>query len=315
MRQSRIILHCAILITAPLVGSLKIASAFGVLEWTPELVAKEDYFKGDMDIVNGGISSLFNDSTVDLGSNSETQLLLQFGSHKNLRMIGTVAEVYYRIVANRKSGIRTLEDLKGKRIGSLNTTSSEYFVQTYLATVGLEPVDYTVVNGLGCLQEPCAADTFPAMLRNGSIDAIGMWEPSVELGIETLGPDAVVFGDNQTVYREIYNLATTTDKLNEPKKRHEIVRYLKALKQADDVFQSDPANIIARAAEAVKTNITVLKAAWHVHKWDVRMPPDILEVLVEEDKFVASYAKRDVFSRDSLAMLIDESVLKEALEA
>ncbi|OTA89314.1 hypothetical protein M434DRAFT_398651 [Hypoxylon sp. CO27-5] len=299
----------------PSVSSLKIASALGVLEWTPELVAKEDYFQGDVDIVNGGIASLFSDPTVDLGSNSETQLLLQFGSHRNLRSIGTVAEVYYRIVANKKSGINTLKDLKGKRIGALRSTSSEYFVQTYLATVGLKSADYTIVNGLGCLQEPCAANTFPVMLKSGSIDAIGMWEPSVELGAEALGSDAVVFGENQTVYREIYNLATTSEKLDDPEKRAEIVQFLKALKQAEGIFQNDPAKVIGRAAEAVKTNSTLLEAVWPVHRWDVRVPSDMLDVLVGEDKFVASYARREALPRERLATLIDVSVLEEALGA
>ncbi|KAI0836787.1 periplasmic binding protein-like II [Hypoxylon sp. FL0890] len=315
MHPSRTASFSVLFLTAPIVSSLKIASALGVLEWTPELIAKEDYFEGDVDIVNGGIASLFSNPTVDLGSNSETQLLSQFGSHKNLRSIGTVAEVYYRIVANKKSGINGLEDLKGKRIGALRTTSSEYFVQTYLATVGLKPADYTIVNGLGCLQEPCADYTFPAMLKSGSIDAIGMWEPSVELGAEALGPDAIVFGNNQTVYREIYNLATTSEKLYDPKKRAEIVQFLKALKQAEDVFQRDPAKVIGRVAEAVKTNDTLLEAVWPVHKWNVRVPSDMLDVLVDEDKFVASYGKREPIPRETLATVIDGSVLEEALGA
>ncbi|OTB02785.1 hypothetical protein M426DRAFT_24393 [Hypoxylon sp. CI-4A] len=313
MHLSQAHIITALVSTAPLVSSLKIASALSVLEWTPELIAKEDYFQGDVDIVNGGIASLFSDPTVDLGSNSETQLLSQFGSHKNLRTIGTVAEVYYRIVANKKSGIETLEDLKEKKIGALRSTSSEYYVQEYLATVGLKPEDYTIVNGLPCLQEPCAANSFPALLKSGSIDAIGIWEPSVELGAQALGSDAIVFGSNQTTYREIYNLATTSEKLDDPEKREEIVQFLKALKQAEEVFRTDPSKVISRAAEAVKTNSTLLEAVWPVHRWDVRLPSDFLDVLEDEDKFVASYNRRDAIPRETLATLIDSSVLDEAL--
>lgn len=182
MFLSPVFWSAALLLTiTPSVTSLKIASKLNVLEWTPELIAKEDYFNGTVSIVDGGIANLTTDASVDLGSNSETQLLRQFGANKNIRTILTTAEVYYRIVASKRARIRKLEDLKGKRIGAVPSTSSEYFVQTYLASVGLTSSDYTIVSGDACLRRPCGRNTFPAMLKRGAIDAIGMWEPSVQL--------------------------------------------------------------------------------------------------------------------------------------
>ncbi|KAI0447672.1 periplasmic binding protein-like II [Xylaria telfairii] len=303
----------AFLLAASCTSSLKVASNLEVLEWTPEQIAKEDYFNGTVSIVNGGIPSLASDSSVDLGANSETQLLRQYATHKNLRTVITTAEVYYRIVASRKAGIAALADLKGKKIGAFPSTSSEYFVQTYLATVGLKPSDYTIVPGGACLREPCGANTFPAMLKRGAIDAIGMWEPSVQLGAAALGADAVVFGDNQTTYREIYNLATTTQKLADPAKRKEIVAFLRALVKAEAVFTSDPDKVVARAAAAVKTDAALFRAVWPVHRWSARNPPDMLDVLVAEDKYVAGADRRSAMARDVLAALVDTSVLQEAL--
>ncbi|KAI0204808.1 periplasmic binding protein-like II [Astrocystis sublimbata] len=304
-----------LLTISPYVLSLKVASSLEVLEWTPDLIAKEDYFNGSVSIVSGGIPNLANDSSVDLGANSETQLLRQYASHRNLRTVITTAEVYYRIVASRKAGIATLEDLKGKRIGAQPSASSEYFVQTYLATAGLKPSDYTIVSGDPCLKQPCGSNTHPVMLKRGAIDAIGMWEPSVQLGAEALGADAIVFGNNQTTYREIYNLATTTQKLADPAKRAEIVAFLRALVQAEEVFTKDPDSIVARAAAAVKTDPTLFRKVWPVHRWSARVPPDMLDVLVEEDKYVAARDGRSALSRDVLATLIDTSVLEEALSA
>ncbi|KAI8628189.1 periplasmic binding protein-like II [Xylariaceae sp. FL1651] len=303
-----------LLLLAPFVTSLKVASNLEVLEWTPELIAKEDYFNGTVSIVNGGIPSLASDTSVDLGANSETQLLRQYASHKNIRTVITTAEVYYRIVASKKAGVTQLADLKGKKIGAVPSTSSEYFVQTYLATVGLKPSDYTIVSGMSCLQQPCASGTFPVMLKRGTIDAIAMWEPSVQLGAEALGADAVIFGDNQTTYREIYNLATTTEKLADPAKRKEIVAFLRALVKAEDVFTKDPDKVVARAAAAVKTNATLFREVWPVHRWTARNPPDIVDVLVEEDKYVAGYDRRSAMTRDVLTTLVDTSVLEEALK-
>ncbi|KAL7629654.1 hypothetical protein AAE478_001177 [Parahypoxylon ruwenzoriense] len=314
--------HSALLLAGARVSSLKIANSLGVLEWTPSLVAKEDYFDGNVTIVNGGIASLFSDPTVDLGANSETQLLLQYGTHRNLRTIVTIVEVYYRIVASRKAGVAEPADLKGKRIGATTTTSSEYFVRRYLANAaGLEPGDFTVVFGMGCLREPCGANTFPEMLRAGEIDAIGMWEPTVELGIRALGADdAVVFGgysddseEEQGAYREMYNLATTTEKLDDPAKRAEIVGFLRALDRAERDFREDPDAVVGRAAEAVGIDAEVLRAAWPVHKWTARVPPDMVDFLVEEDPFVAGNARREVLSREDIAPVIDASVLEEAL--
>jgi ABC-type nitrate/sulfonate/bicarbonate transport system substrate-binding protein len=303
----------ALLLTTPVVASLKVASNLEVLEWTPELIAKEDYYNGTVSIVSGGIPSLASDSSVDMGANSETQLLRQYASHKNIRTILTVAEVYYRIVASKKAGISQLADLKGKKIGAVPSTSSEYFVQTYLATVGLKPSDYTIVSGAACLKEPCGSGTFPAMLKRGAIDAIGMWEPSVQLGAETLGADAVVFGNDQVTYREIYNLATTTQKLADPAKRKEIVAFVHALVKAEDDFRMDPDKVIGRAAAAVKTNATLLKEVWPVHRWTARNPLDIVDVMVEEDKYVAGYDRRSAMSRDVISALVDRSILADAL--
>ncbi|KAI1306814.1 periplasmic binding protein-like II [Xylaria venustula] len=307
MYPSRLLL----LLATPALAALKVASNLEVLEWTPELIAKEDYYNGTVSIVNGGIPSLSSDSSVDIAANSETQLLRQYASNKKIRTILTTVEVYYRIVASKKKGIEKLEDLKGKRIGAFPSTSSEYFVQTLLATVGLTPSNYTIVPGSACLKQPCGSGTFPAMLARGAIDAIGMWEPSVQLGAEAIGADAIIF--EQTVYREIYNLATTTDKLADPAKRKEIVGYLAALVKAEDVFRTDPEKVVARAAAAVNTNVTLFREVWPVHRWRAQNPLDLEYVLEEEDKYVARLDGRSPMSSDVIGLLPDRSVFEDAL--
>ncbi|KAI1422598.1 periplasmic binding protein-like II [Xylaria sp. FL1777] len=312
MYASQISCSALLLLATPALAALKVASSLQVLEWVPELIAKEDYYNETVSIVNGGIPSLFSDPSVDIGANAETQLLRQYASHKNIRTVLTTVEVYYRIVASKKKGIEKLEDLKGKRIGAFPSTSSEYFVQTLLATVGLTPSDYTIVPGGACLKEPCGASTFPAMLKRGAIDAIGMWEPSVQLGAEAIGADAVIF--EQTIYREIYTLATTAEKLADPAKRREIVAFVAALVKAEDVFRTDPEKVVARVAAAVGTNATLFGEVWPVHRWTARNPLDIVEVMLEEDKYVARADGRTAMSRDVLETLVDRSLLADALK-
>jgi len=163
-----------VICASTVVGALKIASNLETIEYTPELVAIQDYLNKSISasIVSGGVPTLFSDSSIDLASNAETQALRNYASHKNLRIIYTVAEVYYRIVANKAKGISVGKDLKGKRIGTIQSTSAAYFLSKYLASVGLRDSDVTIVSGNTCNKAPCGSATLPTMLTQGSIDAI-----------------------------------------------------------------------------------------------------------------------------------------------
>jgi ABC-type nitrate/sulfonate/bicarbonate transport system substrate-binding protein len=294
-------------------AALKIASALGVIEWTPEKVAKEDYYNGTVSIVNGGVPSLFSDSSVDLASNAETQALRNYASHKNLRVIYTVAEVPYRIVADKRK-IKSLADLKGKRIGSIQGTSSGYFVQKMMESVGISTSQYTSVNGGQCIDEPCGSGTFPAMLKGGQADAIGFWEPTVELAARAIGSENAIFFQNFTVYREIFNLHTTAEKLADKSKRAEIVAFLRAMEKTLAVFRDQPDKVYERAAKAISPpmDVEVMKAVWPVHLWSGTVPDDLENVLSVEDSYVAKVDNRQPQSATVLKGMVDRSVLAEA---
>ncbi|WP_437949655.1 ABC transporter substrate-binding protein [Sorangium sp. So ce296] len=104
--------------------SLKITSDTASIEFTPVLVASQDFYPGEATVDSGGIVSLLNDDSIDLGTNAETQTLRQSVAHPNLRIIFTMTETFYRIVANRAAGISALADLRGKRIGTIPNTSA-----------------------------------------------------------------------------------------------------------------------------------------------------------------------------------------------
>jgi len=295
------------------VFGLKIASSLTTIEYTPELVANQDYFNNAATIVNGGVANLFSDSTIDLASNAETQALINYATHKDLRIIYTVAEVYYRLVANKNSGINVITDLKGKKIGTIPGTSAAYFVESYLASVGIAASQYTVVSGGVCMTAPCGAGTLPYMLAQRQVDAVGMWEPTLELAVEALGSGAIVF-QNQSVYREIFNLHTTSEKLADPTFRNNTIAFIQALNKAEAVFTNSSSSIWPRVASAVGISTTVLQAVWPYHFFRGTLAADLLDVMVAEDAWVAQQQGRAAMARSDLANLIDSTVLADALK-
>jgi len=314
MALQSLLLRLGLLVAAQSASAtLRIASDVATIEHTPGQIAIDQFYNGNATIVEGGIAVLVRSSTsIQLGTNAEIPSLKTYATSKNLRIIYTMTETYYRIVANRKAGIETLADLKGKRIATIPTTTAAYFAEKYLATVGLNSSDYSLVSGSTCMMQPCRANTMPAQIVAGAVDAIALWEPTPQVAVDMLGGDAVIFQD-RGLYREIVNLQSTTDALGDPDTRKEIVAFVKAVMKAQKVFNEDPESLYERVAEIVGSDPGVIKRAWGIHGWRGALAPDIVEVLIEEEKYVAGLQRRKPWSDEEVTALVDFSITEEAL--
>lgn len=295
--------------------SLRIASNLNWIKHTPQPYAIRNFYNGSTNasLVTGGVADLAaNPKEFDLAANAETQGLKSYANHRNLRLIYIICEVSYRIVADKRKGIAKLSDLKGKKIGTIRSTSAAVFIHNMLASVGVRDNEYTTSNAEVCMKTPCASDTFPAQLKAGTIDAFGVWEPAVELGAETLGSNAVVF-QNASIYREVYLLYSTTDALNNPAKRKDIVEFVRALNKTLDVFTHTPkeSGVFGFVSNAVKVDEPVLEKVWGDHKWSGTWGGELIEYLVEEGKYLAGQDKRAIIPRSDLDMFLDTSVIEE----
>lgn len=137
-------------------------------------------------------------------------------------------------------------------------TSAGIFVQRMMASAGVSEGQYTIVNGNICMKSPCGSNTFPSMLASKQIDAFGIWEPAVELGIRAIGADKAIVFQNGTTYREVYSLYSTTEKLNDPSKRKDIVEFVRALNQTLDVYNHPTSSIYSFVAEKVGMDAEVV---------------------------------------------------------
>jgi len=97
------------------------------------------------------------------------------------------------MIADRRKGIAKLKDLRGKRIGTFNDSSASVFVHNMMSIVGVRDDEYEVVSGFWCMKAPCDNTSLSQMLADGDVDAFGLWEVTPEIGMRTLGEDAIVF--------------------------------------------------------------------------------------------------------------------------
>ncbi|EAQ83588.1 predicted protein [Chaetomium globosum CBS 148.51] len=306
------------------VTALTVAALSQNIEATPLVVTLEDYYNSTSYTHINGLPVLGTNPDIDLYAGSEVHVLHDAPQHPELRILATVVEFSYRIVADKRKGILEPSDLRGKRIGVVGNVTSEYFAYRYLRdVVGLDESEYTLVKrGILCYALPCGNGTYPQMLVTGEIDALTAFEPTTTVGGMALGEENAVFFRNDTLYRKINVLYTTQAKLDNATSRVEIVGFLRALGKTQEVFTNEPEKIWPRVANITATGNTentateeIMREFWPLTKWDRELAADLVDLMVEEDKWVAMGERqgRDPMGRERIQSLIDNAPLEEAL--
>jgi len=293
-------------VPAALSEPLAVYGSTATVEIAPVLLAVRDLYPNGPGVHNGGIINLVAaDNTADVATNAETQALRQSVKRPDIRIIMTVVEGNYRLVARRSAGIDSLADLKGKRIATSVATSADYFLFRMLEKGGLKPSDVTIVN-IGRTMEMIPA------IRSREVDAVAIWEPASENALRALGDDAVEFS-GRGIYRELFNLNTTAGALADPEKRRSIVALMRAIIAANQRMKHNPAEGHAVVARSGGYTIEEVAQSWPHHSFTATFAEDMLDVLAEEELWLAGQEKRQPRSRAELGRLIDRSVLEEAL--
>ena len=282
-------------------------------EIAPVLLAADRHFPPGISVKRGGIPNLVgadrlpnygDPGTADIATHAETQLLRYSLENPDLRVIMTVTEGLYRIVARRSAGIETLADLKGKRVATLVNTSAGFFLQRMLEREGLSIDDVEVVEA----DLPELDDA----LIDGRADALAIWEPESEQGALGLAGDLVEFS-GEGVYREIFNLNSTAGNLADPEKRALIKQFLRAVVEAWMEIERDPAVAQQLVHEMSGHPLDIVRSSWKHHNYVAGEVPDLLDVLVDEEQWLAARDGREARSREQLASLIDLSLLHEVV--
>jgi sulfonate transport system substrate-binding protein len=277
-----------------------VAMNTATLEGGPVYVADSGPRGAPFQVINGGVRNLANGGA-HAATNAETQFLI--AGAPQVRILFTVAEGLYRIVAKRSAGITTLADLRGKRVTSPRDTSAHYFLVRMLAGAGISESDVKIVD--------LPRDQMAAGVVDGRADAISMWEPEAQKAVEGLGRDAIVFQDNKA-YRELFSLYTTTGVLGDSRRRRELVEFVRALLTAVDELKTKPEPHFPLIAKTTNQPVDLVARSWQHHAFPVAVPGDMLDVMIEEEKWVAQKQGRAPRSRSALAAFFDSSILDEA---
>jgi sulfonate transport system substrate-binding protein len=278
---------------------LRIGINLTTIETLPIYLAADG---GDAIELSGGALPTLTAGKVDAVTNAETQAILRSTENPEIRVILTVAEYSYRIVARRSAGIRTAADLRGKKIATQLNSSAHFYIVKTLGSVGLTEKDVNVVGVL--------PPDMPAALARGDVDAVSIWEPAAENSVQALGSDAVIL--QGPTYRERFNLNTTAAAAADPLKRAALVDLLRALIRTSREVRDRPERAQPLIAGKLNVPAQLVSTTWDLFRFPASLPDDLLDSMVEQEPWMAQKQNRAARPREAIAALIDASLWREA---
>src|SRR5439155_5739297 len=131
------------------------------------------------------LQTLLQGEPLDIVTVASTPIVLQSFGRDDFRIIATFVDSQDndKVVANQESGIATVADLQGKKIGYVKRTSAHFLLEILLVEHGLVPSQVEVVD-----LKPV---DMPDALANRQVDAIAIWEPYATQALELLHERAV----------------------------------------------------------------------------------------------------------------------------
>jgi sulfonate transport system substrate-binding protein len=203
---------------------------------TPYRVAYAEFAGGNL------IVEAMNAGAIDLGSWSEIPLVFAAASGANVKAIAVEKGDVNRqaVIVPKDSPIRTLADLRGKRVGYVRATTAHYFLLKMLQQAGLSFADITAIN--------LSPTDGRAAFQSGALDAWAIYGYAIDFAIAQDG--ARVLKNAVGILSGNYLVGARPGALQDALLRAAISDYLGRLRRSYDWSESHKsawAPILARA--------------------------------------------------------------------
>lgn len=222
-----------------------------------------------------------------------------FGGEK-IRVICTTDKGEYIYIIGRKdAGIHNLADLRGKKIGLPRKTVSEYYLSRALLFQGISMQDVTLVN----INRSQSLDT----ILNGDADAIITTQPYVDGIQDSLGTNAVKLPVQSK--QPIFAVVITTDSWL-TQNPEQAKNFLKALSQAEDFAESNPAAARAIIQKRLNYSDEYMEVAWNEHQYSLTLDESLVTAMEGEARWMIASNMTTQASIPDFRAYIDASYLR-----
>ena len=218
------------------------------------------------------------DGQADLATVSETVVV--FSSFKSQQFAVLASFVSSnkdsKVVVRADAGIAQWPDMKGKRIGTVQSAASHYLLDTALLAAGLDPRLLEV--------QHAQPETMADKLRKGELDAVAIWEPFPFKILQEVPGSRVL--PISIGYRLSFNLLASRALLGA--RDDELRRLLRALERAERFIAEKPAQAQALLRERLKLDNSFIAWIWPSYQYRLSLDQALLTTLEAQARWAPS---------------------------
>jgi ABC-type nitrate/sulfonate/bicarbonate transport system substrate-binding protein len=231
---------------------------------------KEDYDSG----ATATTAMLNGEAEVALAA--EFVIMRQAFNKKDIASFGTIAKYENTFMIWRADrGIKTFEDLKGKKIGVTLTTISEFYLGRTLDLNGVKIHQVTLV-------DTRAAESGKA-LANGEVDAVVTWEPWVTQIHRRMGNEVITRTLQSSQYA-YWNLVSTRDWRSSHSDT--IRKLMKALTQAEGYLSRHQEEAKAIVGKRMKFDEAFMEIVWQRYQFSLSLEQALIAAMEDEARWM-----------------------------
>lgn len=196
---------------------------------------------------------------------------------KDIAILASIDEgEYVYFVGSKDSGIEKPLDLKGKKVGTVFGTISEFYLGRYLELNGMGAQDVALVD----LKTP---DEWVSSVVNGDVDAVVLAQPDANKVKESLGGN-YFFWQAQSG-QSLFGLVVSTGEwaANHP----EIIkRFLKSIADAEQYVNSHPAESKIIVQKGLNLDSAYVETVWQQNRFGLTLDQSLLLAMEDEARWM-----------------------------
>ncbi len=213
---------------------------------------------------------------VDVSTASEFVVATNAMQNSDIYAFGSVCKylnVY--VVARTDEGISNISDLRGKTIGVTLGTALQFALGRFLDLNGINQTQVTLFN--------TSFGEAPNALANGTVDAVATFQPYIDQIKSTLGNRIVIWPAQADQFGYFEATCMKSFAVQHPDL---IVRFLKALVQAENFNINHKEQAIAIVAKSLNYTISYTASVWPDYQYSVTLDQAFILLMQDESRWL-----------------------------